>query len=242
MTYAKKAHRMMVGCENDDGTLNIHAEDSTCSVCEGLQKPKACVAGSALPPLPEAYTSVLEVFGPTSMDSADVDVYSAAEMQDYARAAIAATPNPIESVDAWCSGVGHGPEARNLYLALILEETAEMLDAIEIIRRDVAGGANSYTVAPLLKELSKAIRAGDEVLVLPGATLDAALDTAWVSLCLARTLTGEKLPAAWAELHRSNVTDKQVDGAFIKDASGKIQKPDGWQPPNFAQFLLSTGA
>jgi hypothetical protein len=148
------------------------------------------------------------------------------------------TTNPIDSINAWCEGVQHGPESRNLYLALTLEEVAELLDAVEIVRLDVAGGANSYTVAPLLKELSKAIRAGNEVLVLPGATLDAALDTAWVSLCLARALTGDKLPQAWAELHRSNVTDKQVGGVFVKDASNKVQKPEGWTPPNFAQFLL----
>jgi hypothetical protein len=147
--------------------------------------------------------------------------------------------NPIDSINAWCEGVNHGPETRALYVALVLEECAELLDSVTL--RDSVSGEVESTERPalILKRLSRMIRSRDvQVSLLPEPSLDAALDTAWVALCLARALTGDKLPAAWAELHRSNVTDKQVDGAFIKDASNKVQKPPTWTPPNFAQFLL----
>lgn len=149
------------------------------------------------------------------------------------------TTNPIDSINAWCEGVGHGPESRALYVALVLEECGELLDGITL--RDASGGhvIESEDLGLDLKRLSREIRKGlVTVSILPEPTLDAALDTAWVSLCLARALTGDKLPAAWAELHRSNVTDKMQDGRFIKDASSKVMKPEGWTPPNFAQFLL----
>ncbi len=39
--------------------------------------------------------------------------------------------NPIESVTEWCEGVGHGPEHKALYIALVLEEVAELLGSLD---------------------------------------------------------------------------------------------------------------
>jgi len=146
--------------------------------------------------------------------------------------------NPIESVSAWCEGVGHGPETLPLYVALVAEEAGELLD--ELSMND--GLAESYRRMAYIELWSMSGHArktgcGMEVHDRE-ALLDAALDTAWVALCLARALTGERLPAAWAELHRSNITDKQQDGQFVRDASGKIQKPATWRAPDFGRFLL----
>ncbi|WP_066338413.1 hypothetical protein [Azohydromonas lata] len=151
------------------------------------------------------------------------------------------TPNPLQSIADWCEGVGHGPETAPLYFALVLEECGEMLDGVTLrYAADSGFERPTRTLSAQLKSLSSAIRHGElKPDMQPADTLDAALDTAWVALGLARALTGRRLPAAWAELHRSNVTDKQVDGRFIKDASSKVLKPTGWTAPNFANFLLT---
>lgn len=151
--------------------------------------------------------------------------------------------NPIESITAWTTGVGHGPESVQLYTALVAEEAAELVEAA---RCSVAAGAVSHSALEAIEcmqTVSDELRRSFAV-VNPDRTalLDAALDTAWVALCLARALTGDRLPEAWAELHRSNVTDKQRGGRFVKDASGKVVKPATWREPDFAQFLLKEGA
>ena len=141
--------------------------------------------------------------------------------------------NPIQSVTEWVEGVGHTYHTE-LYSSLVLEEAKEMLEAIECpslaaeIRRTIG----------TLDGLSYSIRKEPiDLDAQPVYLLDAALDLAWVSLCLAYTLVGDKLGPAWSELHRSNIVDKQVDGKFIKDTNGKVLKPASWQAPNFEQFL-----
>lgn len=141
--------------------------------------------------------------------------------------------NPIDSVNEWVEGVGHTYHTE-LYASLVLEEAKEMLEAMECsslateIRRTIG----------CLDGLSYSIRKEpDDLDARTVELLDAALDLAWVSLCLARTLVGDNLGAAWSELHRSNVIDKQVDGKFIKDSNGKVMKPASWKAPNFDQFL-----
>ncbi len=141
--------------------------------------------------------------------------------------------NPIESVEQWIEGVGHQYHTE-LYTSLVLEEAKEMLEALECpslsieLRRAIG----------VLDGVSFSIRKEPiDLDANPVELLDAALDLAWVSLCLARTLVGTNLGAAWDELHRSNIVDKQVNGQFIKSPSGKVMKPEGWKPPNFEQFL-----
>ena len=41
---------------------------------------------------------------------------------------------------------------------------------------------------------------------------------------------------AFNEVHRSNMA-KLVDGKVIRREDGKVLKPEGWQPPQLAQFL-----
>lgn len=144
------------------------------------------------------------------------------------------TMNPIASVVEWVNGVGHQDNTR-LYAALTIEEAKEALEACGHSSAQVR--SEIRRAIGVLDGVSYSLRHDDGMLADRLELLDAALDTAWVSLCLAYTLTGDKLPEAWAELHRSNVTDKQVDGVFRKDASGKVVKPAGWQPPNLMQFL-----
>ena len=39
------------------------------------------------------------------------------------------------------------------------------------------------------------------------------------------------------EIHDSNMTKVQPDGTVLRDESGKVQKPDGYRPPNLAPIL-----
>jgi predicted HAD superfamily Cof-like phosphohydrolase len=41
---------------------------------------------------------------------------------------------------------------------------------------------------------------------------------------------------AFNEVHRSNMA-KLVDGKVLRRDDGKVLKPEGWQPPQLAQFL-----
>ena len=41
---------------------------------------------------------------------------------------------------------------------------------------------------------------------------------------------------AFNEVHRSNMA-KLVDGKVLRREDGKVLKPEGWQPPQLAQFL-----
>ena len=55
-----------------------------------------------------------------------------------------------------------------------------------------------------------------------------------VGACVAM---GLPLDTLWNEVLRSNLSKIQLDGKVLKDASGKVQKPDGYIPPNLKQFL-----
>lgn len=145
--------------------------------------------------------------------------------------------NPLKSVADWCDGVGH-MDRDVLYAALVIEEAGELAACVssdDVMVSSAAENAETYN-----DDLSRLLRKRSGTLAPKVDALDAALDTAWVALCLAYQLVGNdrgRLDAAWAELHRSNVTDKQVGGVFVKDETGKVKKPDGWKAPDFRQFL-----
>lgn len=68
-------------------------------------------------------------------------------------------------------------------------------------------------------------------------TIDACFDTIWVIVgyMLSRGWSPDPI---WDEGSLSNL--KKIDkatGKVIKRADGKVLKPEGWQPPNFARFV-----
>ena len=79
---------------------------------------------------------------------------------------------------------------------------------------------------------AEAARAGDLVEVL-----DALADIGYI---LAGTIINHGMQDiyddAFNEVHRSNMA-KLVDGKVIRREDGKVLKPEGWQPPQLAQFL-----
>jgi predicted HAD superfamily Cof-like phosphohydrolase len=49
---------------------------------------------------------------------------------------------------------------------------------------------------------------------------------------------GIPLDRIFAEVHRSNMA-KLVDGKVVRRSDGKVQKPDGWTPPDIKTILAS---
>lgn len=148
-------------------------------------------------------------------------------------------PDPLFSVALWCEAVGHGPKQYGTYLRLTLEEMSEMVDeaTASTTNATIALGSLQKSLDaqhPMLKLIEKGLKPGEL-----DKALDAALDTAWTALCNAYIICGshERLIEAWTTLHHSNITDKQVDGKFVKDETGKVKKPDGWEPPDFKLFV-----
>ena len=85
-----------------------------------------------------------------------------------------------------------------------------------------------------VREYAEAARSGDLVEVL-----DALADIGYI---LAGTIINHGIQHiyddAFNEVHRSNMA-KLVDGKVLRREDGKVMKPEGWQPPQLAQFLPS---
>ena len=83
-----------------------------------------------------------------------------------------------------------------------------------------------------VKEYADAARAGDLIEIL-----DALEDIGYI---LAGTIINHGMQDiyddAFDEVHRSNMA-KLVDGKVLRRSDGKVMKPEGWQPPDLAQFL-----
>ena len=83
-----------------------------------------------------------------------------------------------------------------------------------------------------VEEYAEAARAGDMVEIL-----DALADIGYI---LAGTIINHGMQHiyddAFNEVHRSNM-DKLVDGKVLRREDGKVMKPEGWTPPQLAQFL-----
>lgn len=67
--------------------------------------------------------------------------------------------------------------------------------------------------------------------------LDAIFDVMWVMIGYAHS-RGWDMEAAWKEGAWSNLAKIDSEtGKVIKNEAGKVQKPEGWKPPNFRQFV-----
>jgi predicted HAD superfamily Cof-like phosphohydrolase len=84
-----------------------------------------------------------------------------------------------------------------------------------------------------VEEYAEAARAGDLVEVI-----DALADIGYI---LAGTILNHGMQNiyddAFDEVHRSNMA-KLVDGKVLRREDGKVMKPQGWTPPQLAQFVI----
>ena len=87
-------------------------------------------------------------------------------------------------------------------------------------------------IAEEVQEFNDAVDASDDT-----EQLDACFDMMWVIIGYMKS-RGWDCERAWDEGARSNLA--KIDLATMKvrrREDGKILKPDGWQPPDFTQFV-----
>lgn len=131
------------------------------------------------------------------------------------------------------------PQQATMYIGLQCEELAEQLEVVAQGSLDNAGSRDLYEAAEMLKRLSSAFKQGFHMGSVMRCThtelLDGALDTAWVAIGTALSVSLHA-GAAWCEVARANF-DKYPNGNVLRDANGKIQKPVGWRGPNLLPFV-----
>jgi predicted HAD superfamily Cof-like phosphohydrolase len=144
--------------------------------------------------------------------------------------------NMIESVAVFMRASGFEITERNtrlaaLYTGLQLEELAEKMHAIGLTGtadylHEESGDFKAGKYDQLFADLSPD---QDEHL------LDADIDLAWVSLGGSFAL-GADVAGAAAEVAHANLAKRGKDGMMMKNEQGKVIKPEGWKPPEMAQF------
>ena len=121
----------------------------------------------------------------------------------------------------------------------IVKALLEFNDAFEIPKLESPGLSSNEMIELRIKllreeveEYAEAALSGDLVEVL-----DALADIGYI---LAGTIINHGMQNifddAFDEVHRSNMA-KLVDGKVLRRDDGKVMKPEGWQPPQLAQFL-----
>ena len=121
----------------------------------------------------------------------------------------------------------------------IVRSLLEFNNAFDIPKLDAPGLGTDELIELRIKllveevqEYAEAARAGDMVEIL-----DALADIGYI---LAGTIINHGMQHiyddSFNEVHRSNMA-KLVNGKVIRREDGKVLKPEGWQPPQLAQFL-----
>lgn len=86
------------------------------------------------------------------------------------------------------------------------------------------------------RELLEALKDGDIV-----EAADAIADLIYVAVFLAIGM-GIPLDKVWREVQDSNMAKLDQNGnAIIDPSTGKVMKPEGWQPPNIKKVLIDAG-
>lgn len=87
-------------------------------------------------------------------------------------------------------------------------------------------------IAEEYSEFIQALNKKDEV-----EQLDACMDMIWVILGFCH-MKQYNVDGAWAEVARSNLAKINPEtGKVIKNMAGKVMKPEGWTPPELANFI-----
>jgi predicted HAD superfamily Cof-like phosphohydrolase len=128
-----------------------------------------------------------------------------------------------------------------LYTGMQLEELSEKLQAIQGGCINEADRNHFKFVVDVLEQLADEFKRGhhlgDVLRCDYQQLLDADIDLAWVSLGAAFS-TSIDAEGAIDEVARSNL-DKAPGGRVTRDANGKVQKPEGWSPPNLLPFVAT---
>ena len=122
--------------------------------------------------------------------------------------------NPFKDVETFLNAVGQVPPTAPINYETVTSELYKKL-----IREEVT-------------EFWEAEAVSDDT-----EMLDACFDMIWVIVGYARS-RGWDLDAAWVEGAKSNLSKIDPETGLVRRREdGKILKPEGWQEPNFKQFV-----
>lgn len=137
----------------------------------------------------------------------------------------------------WLRACGKEPgdaEALSIQIACHLEEVAEFFGCLRSSNAGITA-AISY-VEDMLMETAHYLKTGDAIAIdQPVEALDALCDMEVTGNGIAYLAGWNKEAADQAVLASNNA--KLVDGKPVILPSGKIGKPEGWQPPDLSKFV-----
>lgn len=138
------------------------------------------------------------------------------------------------------SVTGYNPDQATLYVGLQLEEIAEGLQVISEGCVDNEARTRLMNVCIALSTLSgefkRGMHRGDIMRCNLSDLLDSQIDSAWVALGGAMSVSTDAIGAI-NEVVRSNM-DKFPGGVVTRHpVSGKILKPAGWTAPDLTPFV-----
>lgn len=155
------------------------------------------------------------------------------------------SPNLLTIVRTFMETAGQTTDKFNaqqttLYVGLVLEEVAELLQAVGAgcvdMNERLAMLNNSITISRLADQFKSGRHTGDVMRSNHEEVLDALIDTAWVAIGGALSISTNAAGAV-AEVGRAN-HDKFPGGVVIRDANGKVKKPANWRGPNLQPFVI----
>lgn len=146
-----------------------------------------------------------------------------------------AAPAPVAAVDVAKAMIGARVDASlRASFPSFFADVVEFQKAMRLVHRDRAQmlppddwNRRIRLILEELSELATAHAAGDLV-----EFSDALVDLVWVVLGTA-VEAGVPFEDVWAEVRRANM----AKAGGVLDASGKLQKPAGWTPPDVALVL-----
>lgn len=156
--------------------------------------------------------------------------------------------NPLAEVrkfmrNGGCTTDSFNPEQATLYVGLVLEEVAEMLDVIAGNCLNVNHRLSISAQATMIGALGSSFKRGEfqgDVMrahKTDGEELiDAMIDITWVATGAALS-TSTNTAGAFAEVARANNDKFGTSGICVKDANGKIVKPANWRGPDLSPFI-----
>lgn len=160
--------------------------------------------------------------------------------------------NPIGAVQFFMQGSDQTTDEFNirqtgLYLGLCLEEMAEQLEALGAysMATELVNYADRFKTGMMdfvIAENSKSPAIREEL-------LDGSIDLAWVAFGAAFS-QGARVHEAFEQVRAANhgkLSFCTTEGRYktVRDANGKVMKPEGWKPPshkNTINPLPATGA
>ena len=105
-----------------------------------------------------------------------------------------------------------------LYVGLVLEETAELVEAMERLETSMTAGQTIHR-----NDIAEILDAGGDIMVVSGGVINA---SAFTRKCSRPSLG-------------YNLAKISPDGKVLRREDGKILKPPGWEPPIFTDLADS---